>query len=294
MSKLVNIDGRFYDMKISPAGDKLTLEPSPLPLGNVTNPNGGFRAVIYGDDGLLKIRGDKDTPAAVPEGEWKLLSYTIEFTETEPAEKAGGEEARGRRARLAKSLESLFGGPAERRSPRAAVGRHGRGDRRLQGGQGRQGRNGRASLRPAVQAHRDGRVLPGPARTSKVLSLGMSLVGSAGEVCSDMTVNGGRPSKPEFTITDPKGKVVQAGQFRVWLRFHLPVLVASTIGTGQRISRPRQDEGRSVCDRRKQRQRDPSQGHPGAGNRHDALTRRSSAYFASVAESLPSPFAPRK
>ena len=41
----------------------------------------------------------------------------------------------------------------------------------------------------------------------------MSLVGSAGEVCTNMMVDGGRPAKPEFTITDPKGKVVQQGSF---------------------------------------------------------------------------------
>jgi len=47
----------------------------------------------------------------------------------------------------------------------------------------------------------------------KVLSLGMTLVGSADEVCSNMMVNGGRPSKPKFTITDAKGKAVQEGSF---------------------------------------------------------------------------------
>ena len=88
----------------------------------------------------------------------------------------------------------------------------------------------------------------------------MSLIGSAGEICTNMMVDGGRPSKPEFTITDPKGKVVQAGQLRVWLRFHLPVLVASTIEAGERVSRPRQDEGRSVRDRPEERQRDSPQG----------------------------------
>ena len=33
VSKLVDIDGRFYELKISPAGDKLTLTPSTVPLG---------------------------------------------------------------------------------------------------------------------------------------------------------------------------------------------------------------------------------------------------------------------
>ena len=52
MSKLVNIDGRFYDLHISPAGDKLTLTPSSLPLGNVTNPNDGFHATVYSEKGV--------------------------------------------------------------------------------------------------------------------------------------------------------------------------------------------------------------------------------------------------
>ncbi len=44
-------------------------------------------------------------------------------------------------------------------------------------------------------------------------SLGMSLVGVGGELCSNLMVDGGRPGKPSFTITDPDGKVVQSGNF---------------------------------------------------------------------------------
>ena len=47
----------------------------------------------------------------------------------------------------------------------------------------------------------------------KVLSLGMDLTGSTGEICTNMMVDGGRPSKPEFVITDSKGKEVQKGSF---------------------------------------------------------------------------------
>ena len=38
VSKLIAIDGRFYDLKISPAGDKLTLTPAALPLGKRDQP----------------------------------------------------------------------------------------------------------------------------------------------------------------------------------------------------------------------------------------------------------------
>ena len=44
-------------------------------------------------------------------------------------------------------------------------------------------------------------------------ALALSLVGSAGEVCTNLMVDGGRPAKPEFTITDAEGKVVQQGNF---------------------------------------------------------------------------------
>jgi hypothetical protein len=46
------------------------------------------------------------------------------------------------------------------------------------------------------------------------VQLQMSLVGSSGESCQQILINGQRPGTPEFTITDPKGKVVQSGAFR--------------------------------------------------------------------------------
>ena len=59
VSKLVNIDGRFYDLKVSPAGDKLTLTPSTVPLGKRDQPQRRLSAVVYGDRGFLKIRGEQ-------------------------------------------------------------------------------------------------------------------------------------------------------------------------------------------------------------------------------------------
>ena len=93
VAKLVNIDDKLYDMKVSPAGDRLTLTPSSVPLGKVTNPHGKFQAVIYGDQGFLQIHGEKGAAVPVPEGEWKLLSYTIDMTgATEPSKLEGKPE----------------------------------------------------------------------------------------------------------------------------------------------------------------------------------------------------------
>ena len=274
VAEMISIDGRWYDLKISPAGDKLTLTPSTVPLGNVTNRNESFRALIYGDGkGFLKIRGTKDKPIPVPEGQWKLLSYTITSRRAGQA----GRESGGRRRPAGEDGRKAK--PAEQ--ARLAAGRSWATVRRRQqrdrAGAGPSVVSATATEKYKAVTVRKGETveLPfGPPYTPTVtamsygtpngkaeqLYLEMSLVGVAGEACTNMMVKGARPGKPEFTITDPDGQSGATGQFRVWLRFHLPVLVASTIGACERVSRQRQDEGRSLRDRRAQRQRDPSSG----------------------------------
>ncbi len=113
VSKMVGIDGRYYNLKISPAGDKLTLDPASTPLGKITNPNGRFNAVIYNDNAFLKISGEKDTPISIPEGQWKLLSYTIDLTNvpepSKPEEKKDEEKETSGLSALGLALESLLG-----------------------------------------------------------------------------------------------------------------------------------------------------------------------------------------
>ena len=53
----------------------------------------------------------------------------------------------------------------------------------------------------------------GPNEKNGPVYLEMSLVGVGGEACTNMTVKGARPGKPDFTITGPDGKVVQKGNF---------------------------------------------------------------------------------
>jgi len=217
VSKMVNIDGRYYNLKISPAGDKLTLTPSSTPLGKITNPNGRFNAVIYGDNGFLKISGEKDTPISIPEGQWKLLSYTIDLTNvpepSKPEEKKDDAKENSGLLALGKVLENLLGGS----SPAAPAGRR---FTYVTGG-------ATAKYKPVKVSAGETVEFPfGPpykplvsvgyfqgSGENKQASLAMTLVGSVGEVVSDMTVNGGRPPKPEFTIKDPKGEVVQSGSF---------------------------------------------------------------------------------
>ena len=136
VSKLVNIDGRYYDVKITPAGDQLTLTPSPVALGNVTNPNDGYRAVIYSDKGFLKISGNKGTSTPVPEGEWKLLSYTINWVDRpEPskdaakkAEKEAAKSEASKKGSMLQALASLLGSTTRARPPLRLYDRRGPGD----------------------------------------------------------------------------------------------------------------------------------------------------------------------
>jgi len=204
MSKLVNIEGRFHDVKVAPAGDKATLTPSSIPVGHVTNPNKGYRAVVYSDIGFMKISGDDAGKATLPEGEWKLASYTIDRTGFVEEKKEKEEEATSLLDTLSAALTQT------QRSSRARTTRisaHGTDDYvavKVRGGETVEFPFGQPYTPKVTLSHGAG---------SSTASLGMALIGSGGERCSGIYVNGSRPPAPEFTITDPDGKEVQTGKF---------------------------------------------------------------------------------
>ena len=268
VSKLINIDGRFYDLKISPAGDKLTLTPSTAPLGSVTNPNDGFRAVIYGDKGFLKFSGNKGTPVARPRGPVEAVVLHHQPHGAAEAEQAGRKESREKkqaRRRLAccrrgrSSLEALSAAASARRSgPRySLVAAQATADYKAV--KVRKGETVELPFGPPYKPVVTADPLRWP-RPGKPAVAG-DVAGRLGR--RDMHQHDGqrRPAaKARVHHHRPQGQSRPAGQFRVWLRLHLPVLVASTIGAGERVPRPRQDEGRSVRDRPEERQRDPAAG----------------------------------
>lgn len=205
LAKAINIGGLFYGVRITPAGETLTLEPSSLAVGYVSNPNRGYRAQVYGDQGILKVCGDAEGRAPLPVGSWKLLMYTIDRTGVEdPAKQAG------KKPSLLQSLAGALLGREAAAGPKVTM-VSARAKRDYPAVEVREGET--AELR--FGAPYTPRVLasgPIPPKGGAV-SLGMSLVGVGGEVCSNLVVAGGRPGKPEFTITDPDGKVVQRGNF---------------------------------------------------------------------------------
>jgi len=78
VNRLVCIGGHFYKLEVTPAGDQLKLEPAELITGHVMSSSPKYRVVVYNDDyGVLLIGGTKVRKVVLPEGEWKLASYTI-------------------------------------------------------------------------------------------------------------------------------------------------------------------------------------------------------------------------
>ncbi len=210
VSKLVGIDGRFYNLKVSPAGDTLTLDSSSVKLGNITNPNDGFRATIYSDQCVATIGGNKGEPTPVPEGQWKLANYTIDQTVRQREKKKKEEPEPG--ALLGQAIARVF-------TPWAAIA----GDT-FSSQETIVTAEATAACQPVTVRAGETVTMPfGPPYTPTVTAgptgekgqvrLSLSLVGSAGEVCTRLIVDGGRPEKPSFTITDDKDKVVESGNF---------------------------------------------------------------------------------
>lgn len=202
LAKTIRIGERFYDLEITPAGDQLTVKPSTREVGHVSNPHQGYRGLAYGDLGVLKIVSDEDGRAMLPEGSWKLHSYTLDRTGY-----AQTDEQADAAPSLLQTLASAVFGSAQSTGPRPT-----RVSARMAGEQ--------AAFE--VRAGETAELKFGPPYTPKVtaaylqgdqLSLDLSLVGVGGEVCSSLMVDGARPGKPAFTITDTEGKIVQTGTF---------------------------------------------------------------------------------
>jgi hypothetical protein len=203
VGKLVNVDGRFYDLKVSPSGVSLALNPSTSPTGYVTNPNKGYRAIVYGEQGFLKVVSDETGKAPMPVGEWQLASYTIYKDESAEPEKGAAEQesllgaiasALTDSARISGPRITLVSARAKRDYPAVRVTQ----DKTVE--------------LPFGEPYRAVVVAQYP-QAKRTVSLGLSLVGNAGEICSSMLVNGRQPGKPEFTITTEKGEVVDSGSF---------------------------------------------------------------------------------
>jgi hypothetical protein len=213
VSKLVDIDGKFYRMSVTPAGDRLTLTPVDLPTGELVGPAESFRGVVLGSEGCLVVRATSSAPARLPVGAWRVLSYRIEQTEPGKDDKKAKPEPPGAKPKpesspslLTSVLSALFGLPTTQGPAACSV--SAQATEHCKPLEIRKGERTKAELgppyRPVVKAFATG---DGQGH------LALSIVGSGGEICRDMRIGTRRPPAPEFKILDPKGEVVQRGQF---------------------------------------------------------------------------------
>lgn len=198
VGKFLCLDGKCYDLKVAPAGDKITLEPSSVAVGHVTNPVARYAALVHGEKGVLKIQGTADAPAALPAGKWQLLSYLIDLTDAEK-EKADETKAADEKETvpairtLRRSRSTYVAAMATADSPEIEV---------------RENENVALPFGPPFKA------TVVPARFYRdTMSLALDITGSAKETVTGMSVKGNRPGKPKFKILDPEGKVVEEGAF---------------------------------------------------------------------------------
>jgi hypothetical protein len=198
----------LYDVKISPAGDTLTMTPSSIPVGYVTIPTKGLRGVVFGKQGFLKVCRDESDRVPLPAGEWKLVTYTIDRTgHAEKAPKPAADsgsllDVLSKAIAASRPTEptsrprmTLVSAAGTRNSPAVTV------------------KEGETVAFPFGPPY-DPVVKVDYQSGSGQVSLGMSLIGSGGEVCTDLSVDGRRPSDPEFTITAPDGAKVESGKFK--------------------------------------------------------------------------------
>ena len=190
VGKLIAYEGRFFELRVDPSGEELSMTPSSLAAGYAVNPNHGARAIVYGEHGILEIAFDDEGNAVLPEGVWRLLSYTLLHAEVDSQE-----------AGLSPESSRPIGRPT---MVSARAGRDVKAVRIADG------KTTKMTFGPPFMPQVDA----SPShRGDGTLSLQMSLVGAGGEVCSSMIIDGRRPSQPEFTISTKDGEEVASGKF---------------------------------------------------------------------------------
>ena len=181
VSGIICVDGKFYNLDISASGDKASLEPYTGPVGYVTNPNPSYDAVFHGDRGVLKVCAMTESEKVpVPAGTWKLLTYTIRTRALSSTRNPRG------------TLVSAMG--MSDYTPVKVT-------------------DGKTTAAPFGPPYKPVVTVATYQRNQGHAELQMTLVGSAGEQCTNVMVDGNRPDKPTFAIATKSGKAIEHGSF---------------------------------------------------------------------------------
>ncbi|MHC4405160.1 MAG: hypothetical protein ACYTG0_36400 [Planctomycetota bacterium] len=198
VSKLVELEGRFYDLKIRGAGDRLTLTPSRVPIGYVTNAAQEFCALVYGEDRCLKITASNGRPVPLPVGHWRLASCIVSHTitpETSNHADRADQQIRMMHPPYGMAGRSQVYAQATVDSPEIEV---------------FEGRTVDFPFGPPYVALMHVSAVHVNTKP-RVASLRMSLIGSGKEACNRIVVNGKTMPDPTFTIRTKAGECVEQG-----------------------------------------------------------------------------------
>ena len=183
VAKLIAVGGKYYNLSVSPSGDKISLTPSDIKLGAAKNPGKKYYAVFYGDKGTIKVNGEADKEVMMPEGDWQLMEYTIDATE--------GNSNRGQ------SNQTRVAAMGTKKSPVFKV------------------RSGQTVDLPFGPPYKPLVLLQRTSRQAenKTVYLELLLQGSGEGVCRDLRVNGRTPDQPSFVIATKNNEIVERGAF---------------------------------------------------------------------------------
>lgn len=77
LAKMNALGGRFYEISVTPGGDELTCTPVSAPMGKIVIPHVSCNLWLINEQGLAALDLQKDTPADIPAGNWRLLYCTF-------------------------------------------------------------------------------------------------------------------------------------------------------------------------------------------------------------------------
>jgi len=206
LAKMNALGGKFYKIRVRPGGDELTCTPVNVPLGRIATPHGPCNVWLINEQGCLALDLQKDTPAEIPAGKWRLLHYTL-FRSREKQKTTGEKNAE------AKQLSA-----AVRQAVKATAPPND-GASQLPKITYLAASCGKACEPVTVVAGQTTTLNIGPPYRPKLTVetqgraalLGLAILGTGHEKV--FALSGSDPPRPKFTITDPQSKVVAQGNF---------------------------------------------------------------------------------
>jgi len=197
LGKVNALGGDFYEIKVTPGGDELTCTPVEVPLGKITAPCTPCNLWLINEQGFLALNLPNDAPVEIPAGVWRLMCCTVEHAE-EKTSATEQEQTSNRPPSDNVVPQSAKESPVIRFVTASG---------------------GNACEPITVIAGQTTTLKLGPPYTptltvetkDKVAMLDLEFRGIGHEKVTSL--GGPAPPKPAFTITDPRGKMVEQGCF---------------------------------------------------------------------------------